>query len=86
LALHFEVGNQKKAAKPLQNLIVPKKNAPNCRRPVKPRLFIRSFIGISQSSSGLRATFKAKLGNALAFDENAAALWPCSYTPLSFGS
>jgi hypothetical protein len=35
LALHFEVGDQKSPAKPLQDLMVLKENAANCRRPVK---------------------------------------------------
>jgi hypothetical protein len=35
LALHFELGDSKSPAKPLQYLIVLKENAANCRRPVK---------------------------------------------------
>src|SRR5215472_15948636 len=35
LALHFEVGDQKSPAKPLQDLIVLKENAANGKRPVR---------------------------------------------------
>jgi len=35
LALHFEFGDQKSSAKPLQDLIVLKQNVTNCRRRVR---------------------------------------------------
>jgi len=37
LALHFELRDQRSSAKPLQDLIVLKENATNCRRQVKGR-------------------------------------------------
>jgi hypothetical protein len=50
LALHFEVGDKKSPAKPLQYLIVLKENAANCRRRVR-----ASCPDVGIAESGRRA-------------------------------